>query len=254
MSRPRWSVPIQWAAVGGASVSAASVAMGSWVWMRLAKTAITMITSMTMAPAPPSGFFRKNRITVGTRPSRRARAPACAGSATPTTARSAGIADARIEDAVQHVHDEVGHDHHDGDEHDEVLHDGVVAPEDGLDQEARHAGQVEHGLGDDETADQERELDTDDRHDRQDRVLERVAPDDVALPLALGPGRADVILAHDLEEGRAGDPHHEGRGAVADRQRRQQELHAVERKVLEGRDVGHRGNPAYPRDQDQDDD
>ena len=123
---------------------------------------------------------------------------------------------------------EVRQDDDDGDEHDEVLHDGVVAPEDGLHEEAGEAGKVEHRLRDDEPADQEGELDPDDRDHGQDGVLERVAPDDDALGLALGPRRADVVLAQHLEQGRARDPHDERRGAVAHREGGQHELDGVQ--------------------------
>src|SRR5260370_7711065 len=60
MSRPRGSVPSQWAALGGASVAEASVAMGSYVWSWLANTAVKAITTMMTPPAAPSGFLRQN--------------------------------------------------------------------------------------------------------------------------------------------------------------------------------------------------
>ena len=69
----------------------------------------------------------------GLRPARIRRAH---GAAT-TTIPLAAIAHPRVEHAVEHVHGEVRDDHHHGDEHDEGLHDGVVAPQDGLHEEAR---------------------------------------------------------------------------------------------------------------------
>src|SRR5437868_9087666 len=117
------------------------------------------MTSMMAPPTAPSGLRRMKRPSVVPHPGR-------AGA--PTTTRSTGtptglaIADARVEHTVQHVHEEVRQNHHDGDEHHEVLHDRVVAPEDRLHEEARNAGQVEHGFGHHEAADEERELDADD--------------------------------------------------------------------------------------------
>src|SRR2546422_7740494 len=116
--------------------------------MTSAKTAMRRIASMMAAPAAPRGFLRQKRTRAGKIPSRLARARAAPESLTSTVAGSATIAHARIEDAVQHVHGEVGQDDDDGNEHDQVLHDGVVAPRDGLDEKARHSGEIEHGLRD----------------------------------------------------------------------------------------------------------
>src|SRR5262245_57588618 len=145
------------------------------------------MTSISTPPAAPSGFLRAKRARAIHGPGR-GRAPA----ATAISARLTAIADARIENAVEHVDEQVAEDHDHGDEHHEVLHDGIVAPEDRLDQEARDPRQVEHGLGDYEAADQERELDPDDGDDGQQRVLQGVAPDDDAPGLSLGPRRAEV--------------------------------------------------------------
>src|SRR6266480_7569901 len=195
MSRPRWSVPSQCSAFGRPSVYAASVAIGSCVCSHGASTAVTSMTSMMTPPAAPSGLRRMTRPSLVPHPGR-------AGA--PTTTRSTGtptglaaIAHARIEHTVEHVDEEVRQDHHDGDEHHEILHDRVVAPQDRLHEKARDAGQVEHGLGHHQAADEERELDADDGDHGQDRVLERVVPDDDALRLPLGPRGTDVVLAHD---------------------------------------------------------
>src|SRR5262245_37549752 len=196
MSRPRWSVPSQWSALGRPSVYAASVAIGSCVCSHGASTAVTSITTMMTPPAAPSGLRRTKRPSTVPHPGRAGAATTTRSTGTPT---GLAIAHAWIEHAVQHVHEEVREDDDDRDEHDEVLHDRVVAPQDGLYQEACNAGQIEDGLGHHQAADQKRELDADDSDHRQDRVLERVAPDDHAAGLALGPRRADIVLPHDLE-------------------------------------------------------
>src|SRR4029077_17855549 len=211
MSRPRWSEPSQWSAPGRARLWPASVAMGSWVWSWLENTAVSRITSIRKPPMAPSGFLRQNRPSTVHAPGRR-RASATPGASTPSGL--VAIADARVEEAVEHVHEEVREDDHDRDEHHQGLHDRVVPPQDRLHQEAREPGQVEDGLGHHEAADEERELDADHGHHRQDRVLERVAPDDDAAGLALGPRGADVVLAHHLEQRGARDAHDQGRGAV----------------------------------------
>src|SRR5512132_420215 len=197
MSRPRWSVPSQWAALGGASVAAASVEMGSYVWSWLAKTAVNAITTMMTPPAAPSGFLRQKARSPDHIPALR---EGTAGTGTAMAPAPLGaIAHPRVEHPVEHVHGQVRENHDRGDEHDEALHDRIVAPQDGLDEEARDARQVEHGLRDDEAADQERELDADDGHDGQNRVLERVVPDHHPLPLPLGPRRPDVVLPHHFQ-------------------------------------------------------
>src|SRR6059036_3834486 len=152
--------------------------MGSCVCKSSAKTAVRSMTRINAPPAAPSGFFLAKRARTVQVPAR--------GLAPAGTAISAGltaIAHARVEDAVQHIHEQVGEDHDDRDEHDEVLDDGIVAPEDRLDQEPRDAGQVEDGLRDHESADEKRELDADDGDDREQGILERVAPDDDTLGL-----------------------------------------------------------------------
>src|SRR5262245_37980311 len=112
--------------------------MGSCVCKTSAKSAVINITSIKAPPAAPSGFLRTNRATT-------VQAPVL-GRAAAGTAIAAGltaIAHPRIEDAVQHVDDQVREDHDDRGEHDEVLDHRIVAPEDRLHQEPRDAGQVE---------------------------------------------------------------------------------------------------------------
>src|SRR6266850_7792749 len=99
--------------------------MGSCVCKRSAKIAVTSITRIKAPPAAPSGFLRAKRARMVHVPAR-GRAPAGTAIAAGLTA----IADPRVEDAVQHVHEQVGEDHDDRDEHDEVLDDGTIAPED----------------------------------------------------------------------------------------------------------------------------
>jgi hypothetical protein len=156
---------------------------------------VISISSISAPPAAPSGFFRTNRATTAQAPDR-GRTPAAG---TPIAAGLTAITDSRVEDAVQHVHEEVREDHDDRDEHDEVLNHRIVPPQDRLHQEPRDAGQIEHGLGDHEPADEKRELDPDHGDDREQRVLEGVAPDDDAPGLSLRPRGPDVILAHHLE-------------------------------------------------------
>src|SRR2546428_2417270 len=167
--------------------------MGSWGCSSSAKIAVSSITSISAPPAAPSGFLRAKRARTVQAPAR-GRAPTGTAIAAGLTA----IAHARVEDAVQHVDEQVGEDHDDGDEHHEVLDDGIIAPENRLDQEPGDAGQVEDRLGDHQTADEERELDAADGDHGQQRVLERVKPDVDAPCLPLGPARPVEGLASHL--------------------------------------------------------
>src|SRR5207249_680144 len=99
----------------------------------------------------------------------------------------------------QHVDDEVDRYDDDGDEHHQVLHHRVVAPANRLDEEARDAGNVEDGLGDDQSAQQKGGLDTDHRDDRQERVLERMVIVDNDFGSAFRTGGADIVLPQHVE-------------------------------------------------------
>ena len=69
------------------------------------------------------------------------------------------------------------------------------------------AGQEEHVLDDDRARQKERELQTDDRQHRDQRVLQRMAQDGLPPREALGARGADVVLAERLQKRR---PHHAG--------------------------------------------
>src|SRR5438132_1650710 len=137
MSRPRWSVPSQCSSPGRASVAAASVAIGSWVASWSANTAVSTMITIKAPPAAPSGFLRqKRRIVVRTL----ARRGIAGASTLPATTGVVAIAlarvpHARVEPAVQQVDEQIRQDDDDRDEHHERLHDRIVAPQDGLNEE-----------------------------------------------------------------------------------------------------------------------
>src|SRR5581483_3435206 len=87
-------------------------------------------------------------------------------------------ADAGIEQAVEQVHGEV-HEHEDGgNEQHETLDQIEVAARGGVDEQLADAVDVEYLLGDDEPADQERELEAHHRHHGQHGVAQRVPAHD----------------------------------------------------------------------------
>ena len=77
----------------------------------------------------------------------------------------------------------------------------------------------------------------DERDDRDQRVLERVADDDGALAQPLGARGADVVLAEDVEQARADLAQVHGEARRRERDRRQHEAPQVLADVLRERDV-----------------
>src|SRR6266481_5444814 len=134
-------------------------------------------------------------------PSRRPRAP----SGLPRITRKRDMpgrlaeADPRVEEAVDHVDQQVQRDDAGGQEQVDALDDGVVTPGDGVEQELPHAGDDEDALHDDGPAEEGRELEAHHGDHRDHRVLEDVAGDDERLRQTLGPRGADVVLAQHLE-------------------------------------------------------
>ena len=72
--------------------------------------------------------------------------------------------------------------------------------------EPADAGDVEDGLGEDRAAEQDADVEPEDRDDRRDRAAHAVAQDDAALAQALGARGADVVLAHHLDQVAAQQP------------------------------------------------
>ncbi len=68
------------------------------------------------------------------------------------------------------------------------------------------------------------ELETDDRHDRQQRVAERVAQDDAPFAEPLGARRPHVVAAEDVEQAGAGDAGDDRQRDRAQRDRRQDQV------------------------------
>ena len=81
-----------------------------------------------------------------------------------------------------------------GEHQDQPLHDRIVALQHGIDGEAAEPRDVEHGLGDDDARDQQRDADADHRDDRHGGVLQRMQQQHAVGRQALGVGGADVVL------------------------------------------------------------
>src|SRR5881628_689599 len=81
-----------------------------------------------------------------------------------------------------------------------ALDQGVVAQQDGVEHQAAHSGLQKDELHDHRASEEHGELLADDRHHRDEGVLQGVAHDHGALARALGARGADVVLAQDLEQ------------------------------------------------------
>ena len=163
-------------------------------------------------------------------------------------------ADARVEPSIEQVDHKIDEDEGHGNQQHETLDEREVAAGGRVDEELADAVDVEDLLGDDEAADQEGELEADDGDDRQHGIAHGVAARDDAAEDALRARRADVVLTHDFEQGRAHHARRDGRVAVADRQRRPEERGEIGPRVLEDRDIADLRQPSEYGDQAQHDD
>src|SRR3989441_5336121 len=137
-SRAMWPVPSEWRADGGWRMRLMWGLWGSWGDSRGAAAAMMASTRTTAPPQRASRFLESARQNAFTR------------SPSPAPAH----ADARVDQAVREIRDQVGHQRHARDDH-QIGHDHrVVALVDGLHHELPHAGDREDRLHDDAAADE----------------------------------------------------------------------------------------------------
>src|SRR5215207_9190842 len=136
------SVPGPWRA------SDPSVAFGSSSGRTGASTAAaTTNTSQAMATLPGTPSRPDRRTTAGAPPAATSTLPAGSASAerpdalpVPAATSGSGMADPRVEDGVEHVHQEVDEDIAHRDDRDQALEGDVLPGVDGLAQQQPHAG------------------------------------------------------------------------------------------------------------------
>ena len=112
----------------------------------------------------------------------------------------------RVDEAIGEVGQQVHQDDGEGVDDHHALQHRVVALVERADDQLAQARPVEDDLGQHRVADQDAEIEPDDRDHGNEAVAEGVAPDDGARRHALGARRADVILAEHLEHRRARHP------------------------------------------------
>src|SRR5262245_43248360 len=153
-SRPNWSVPNHQRSDGGRRRFTGASLNGSWVAISGAQTAMM---TRTASSTPPKAMVGLRRIAVASEKRR----PGDGARSSVMTAMSCSVTDPRIEEGVGDVDDQVD-DHLGGGEHqDQPLYDGIVALQHGVDGQPAEARDVEHGLGDHDARDQERNADAD---------------------------------------------------------------------------------------------
>src|SRR5438552_2317941 len=167
MQRPNWSVPRGNSVEGLASAWGRSCWIGSWGATCRAASATRESATMTPRPISASRCRAKRRHSF--------------------------IANARVEPAIEDVHEQIDQDEHDGDEQHAALHDRVVTLEDGRDGKAPHTRPREDGLGDDGAAQEKAVLEPDHRDHGDQRVLEGVLAHHAPGRDALGARRRHVL-------------------------------------------------------------
>src|SRR3954471_6911857 len=123
-----------------------------------------------------------------------------------TLRSGSGIADSRVDDGVQDVHDQVRDDDEERAEQDRALDHREVAVLDRVVCEPADARDVEDGLGEDRAAEQHPDVDAGRGHERRDRAADAVAQHHAPLPQPLRAGGADVVLRHRLDQVAAQEP------------------------------------------------
>src|SRR6266446_5270595 len=200
MSRPNSSVPRRCRSTtpGPLSTESENCADGLSGAMRGAAAATTTMAAAIKSPMPMGSHRRRRpRVSSPARPMDRS-----TGSARRTTAIGLSrlpVGDPRVHDGVEHVDDQVDHDDDHGEDGDGPLGQRVVARADGVDQHLAQPRPREDCLGEHGPREGDGDEDPDDGEQRDHHVAERVLVDHEALPLALGAGGANVVLADHLQ-------------------------------------------------------
>src|SRR3954470_14088973 len=132
-------------------------------------------------------------------------------SLTSRSAMGGSVPHSRVEERVDHVDDQVQQDDEERAEQDGALDRRQIALLDRVEGQAADAGDVEDRLGEDGAAEQDAEVQAEDRDDRRDRRAHAVLEDDASLPEALRAGGAYVVLVEHIDEVRSHEARIDGR-------------------------------------------
>src|SRR3954449_11022174 len=128
-----------------------------------------------------------------------------------TSSSGSGIGDARVDEGIQDVHDQVGEDDEEGAQQHRALDHGQVAVDDRVVGQPPDAGDVEDRLGEDRAAEQDADVDAGRGDERRDRAAHAVAQHHPALAQPLRARGSDVVLRHHLDQVAAQEARVDGR-------------------------------------------
>src|SRR2546425_9633301 len=203
-SRPRWSVPSGYARPSAASI-VGGLSLSRSDWRSGSCGASTGAAAATTNSAPT------NASASSAIHGRRRRGVSSTGTET------------GIEDAIEHVDQEVDDDERRGGQEHRALHDRIVAVVDRLDRQPADPRPREDGLRHDRAGEKLTELEAGDRDDRQRGVAQRVLADHERLRHALRARRAHEVGAQHLEHRGAREPRDRRHRERAQREARQHE-------------------------------
>src|SRR5712692_11947620 len=126
------------------------------------------------------------------------------GAAVVDMASLSGQPDAWVDVGVKDVDQQVHEHDHDAGEHDNALHEGEIALEDALVQQATNARPGKDHLDDDGGVDHDDQVDARQRQHRHQGILEAMLGDDDVARQTLQARQLYVFAAHDLQHARAG--------------------------------------------------
>src|SRR3989442_1218092 len=230
--------------------------------------AVSTINRMMAPPAAPSGFVTMNLRTAGQAcvtaqllPTVTAfrcgvvRRTSCV-TAISTSLALAGlggaVADPGVQPGIEQIDDQIDEDDDERGQQHHRLHDRNIATQDGIDDEAAQPVERKNGLRDHQPAHQEGELRADDGDHRQHGIFQSMFDDHEELAQALRPGRANVVLPHDLQHRRARQARAHRGIAVAHGDDGPEQLLDVLPRVLPERDEHQRRAPLEVDDEEED--
>src|SRR3954452_14866171 len=157
-----------------------------------------------------------------------------------TLRSGSGIADARVDERVENVDDQVGDDDEEGADQHRALDHREVAVLDRVVREAADPRDVEHALGEDRAAEEHADVDPGRGNERRDGAPHAVAQHDAPLAQALRARGADVVLGHRLDQVAAQEPRVDRSERRGEHEPRQYQRPEPLGRVLRQRDVGAR--------------
>ena len=152
----------------------------------------------------------------------------------------------RIQEGIKQVDHEIDPNHCGAEKQVDSGDYRVVSVIEGIQQETTESRQVEDVLNNHGAPDQDRHLEANGGHDRDEGILDGVSHDNHPLLETLGPGSADIVLPEHLQHHRARHPHGGGGKVGPQNQAGDEEHPQIPQRVFAERNQPHRRGPAPP--------